>query len=234
MNISRVCLSSIFRRNNIILLPYNSLRTCCFADKYTERRIEQTRPQIRYVSTYEVKDVQKEDSTIKRILNKIPFFNIEKLRAKAVAYILYESIADQINYVAIFDEFDLPDTFYSWFVITELYIWMLSARMMAEDTLGRHVRNGLVEAFWLDVAQRVKKLGAGSTAIVKQQVSELSEQLQAAFLAYDEGLQSDDTVLAGALWRRFYKGREVVLLDNMSKEQIFKEKSIRWEPIINK
>lgn len=34
---------------------------------------------------------------------------------------------------------------------------------------------------------------------------ELSEQFQAALIAYDEGLQSDDIVLAGALWRRFYQ-----------------------------
>lgn len=40
---------------------------------------------------------------------------------------------------------------------------------------------------------------------MKQQVFELSEQLQAALLSYDEGLQSSDTVLAGALWRRFYQ-----------------------------
>lgn len=77
----------------------------------------------------------------------------------AAAYLLYEGIADQINYVEIFEELSLPDTFYSWFVVTELYIWMLSVRAMAEGIDGRHLRNGLVEAFWLDVAQRVKKLG---------------------------------------------------------------------------
>lgn len=40
---------------------------------------------------------------------------------------------------------------------------------------------------------------------MKAQIQELSEQLQAAFIAYDEGLQSDDTVLAGAIWRRIYQ-----------------------------
>lgn len=46
-------------------------------------------------------------------------------------------------------------------------------------------------------------------ADIKQQISEMSEQLQAAFIGYDEGLQSDDIVLAGALWRRMY-GMETV------------------------
>lgn len=40
------------------------------------------------------------------------------------------------------------------------------------------------------------------------QIHELSEQLQAAFIGYDEGMQSDDIVLAGALWRRMYQMEE--------------------------
>lgn len=36
---------------------------------------------------------------------------------------------------------------------------MLSTRVMAEGDFGRIIRNGMVEALWNDVAQRVKKLG---------------------------------------------------------------------------
>lgn len=36
------------------------------------------------------------------------------------------------------------------------------------------------------------------------QIDELSKQFQAALVAYDEGLQSNDKVLASALWRRFF------------------------------
>ncbi|KAJ8971572.1 hypothetical protein NQ314_000626, partial [Rhamnusium bicolor] len=133
----------------------------------------------------------------------------EILRVRASAYILYEGIADTVNYIGFFDEFDLPDTFYSWFVVTELYIWMLSVRAMAEEEEGKLLRNYLVEALWFDVAQRVKKLGAGNPAVMREQISELSEQLQAALIAYDEGLQSSDVVLAGALWRRFYQSETV-------------------------
>lgn len=37
-----------------------------------------------------------------------------------------------------------------------------------------------------------------------QQIRELSEQFNAAVIGYDEGIQSNDRVLAGALWRRFF------------------------------
>ncbi|ENN82983.1 hypothetical protein YQE_00654, partial [Dendroctonus ponderosae] len=63
---------------------------------------------------------------------------------------------------------------------------MLCARAMAEGDLGQLIRNSIVEALWVDVARRTKQLGA-------------------TFIAYDEGIQSDDIVLAGAVWRRLYQ-----------------------------
>lgn len=45
-------------------------------------------------------------------------------------------------------------------------------------------------------------------------MTELSEQFQAALVAYDEGL-SDDKVLAAAVWRRFY-----TLADDVKPEHI--------------
>ncbi|KOB51904.1 Ubiquinol-cytochrome c reductase complex chaperone CBP3-like protein, partial [Operophtera brumata] len=32
-----------------------------------------------------------------------------------------------------FEKLELPDTFASWFIITELHVWMLMVRYMAED-----------------------------------------------------------------------------------------------------
>jgi cytochrome b pre-mRNA-processing protein 3 len=52
----------------------------------------------------------------------------------------------------------MPDTFNSWFLVTELHVWMLMVRAMAEGDEGRFVRNNIVEAMWEDVITRVKKL----------------------------------------------------------------------------
>lgn len=72
---------------------------------------------------------------------------------------MYESIVDGINYANFFEEFALPDTFYSWFAVTELHLWMLSVRAMAEGDDGRFVRNCIAQALWSDVGLRIKKLG---------------------------------------------------------------------------
>lgn len=47
-------------------------------------------------------------------------------------------------------------------------------------------------------------LQAENVSSARAQIKVLSEEFQAALLGYDEGLLSDDIVLAGALWRRFF------------------------------
>lgn len=77
--------------------------------------------------------------------------------------LLYESVADKINYLIFFKDFGLPNTFNSWFLVTELHVWMLLVRAMAEGAEtgddGRFLRNCVVEAMWGDVNSRGKKLG---------------------------------------------------------------------------
>lgn len=76
---------------------------------------------------------------------------------------LYESVADRIDYMYFFETFKLPNTFNTWFLITELHVWMLLLRAMAEGAEsngdGRFLRNCIVEAMWNDVNMRATKLG---------------------------------------------------------------------------
>lgn len=51
--------------------------------------------------------------------------------------------------------------------------------------------------------KKIAYFQGANPAIARKQVSELSEQFQAALVSYDEGL-SDDKLLAAAIWRRFY------------------------------
>lgn len=80
-------------------------------------------------------------------------------RLKVSGYILYENVADGVRYDQFFGQFSLPDTFFSWFLITELHVWMLLVRTMNEGDDGRFARNCVVEAMWQDVSMRAKKLG---------------------------------------------------------------------------
>lgn len=129
------------------------------------------------------KQTSEDGSILKRVLTKVGFTPNTKAvstvqiensstklsrlhplqRLKVTSHLLYESVADKINYVAFFRHFNLPNTFNSWFLVTELHVWLLMMRSMAEGSEagedGRFLRNCIVEAMWGDVNTRAKKLG---------------------------------------------------------------------------
>lgn len=164
---------------------------------------------------------------------------------------LYENVADRINYYEFFEVFDLPDTFNSWFLVTELHCWLLLTRVMQEGPEsgqdGRFMRNCIVETMWADVQTRAKKLSADNPSASRQQVAILAEQFQATLINYDEGLMSDDKILANALWRRFfemkvedysklerlvkYVRKTTLQLEDMTRDEIVNRPQIEWSKI---
>lgn len=165
--------------------------------------------------------------------------------------LLYENVADKIAYYDFFEEFNMPDTFNSWFLVTELHCWLILTRVMNEGAEsgedGRFLRNCLVESMWADVQLRAKKISADNPSASRRQVAILAEQFQAALIIYDEGLMSDDMILASALWRRFcdmkcddYSKLEKLVsyvrstaqqLDNMTREELLTKPKIEWKTI---
>nr|XP_021187863.2 ubiquinol-cytochrome-c reductase complex assembly factor 1 [Helicoverpa armigera] len=177
--------------------------------------------------TRNLNTVAVEESYVKKFMNAIGWMDQSRTRLKLTGYFLYEGIPENVSYADWFESLELPDTFVSWFTITELHVWLLMVRYMAEDVVlptgdkkkyikgdGHFIRNCIIEALWADVANKIKLLEGANPAIARKQVSELSEQFQAALVAYDEGL-SDDKVLAAAIWRRFYS-----LSDDVKAEHI--------------
>ncbi|XP_059614314.1 ubiquinol-cytochrome-c reductase complex assembly factor 1 [Phlebotomus argentipes] len=172
-------------------------------------------------------------------------------KLRICSYLLYESIVDKLNYLEFFRRFDLPDTFNSWFLVTELHVWMVLVRAMGEGAEkgenGRFLRNSIVEAMWSDVNMRARKLDPRNPAGAKKQIGALAEQFQAALINYDEGLMGDDKVLAGALWRRFfekecpsfemlealvkYVRENVRELDSLSHDDFVQKQRIQWQNV---
>ena len=82
-------------------------------------------------------------------------------------------------------EFDIPDNFRGWFVVTELHVWMLSCRAMKEGPEGKHLRDQLLHKMWADTGERLKALDIGYSKRKESLVS-LGEQFRAAIFLYDE------------------------------------------------
>ncbi|XP_040175866.1 ubiquinol-cytochrome-c reductase complex assembly factor 1 [Anopheles arabiensis] len=199
-----------------------------------------------------VHDVESKDGFLKRFIKKMGWIDNSATRLRVSSCLLYESVVDHINYSQFFEYFNMPDTFNTWFLITELHVWMLLVRSMAEGdekgAAGRFMRNCIVETMWNDVTTRAKQLTMDNPSAVRPQIQQLSEQFQAALISYDEGISYDDKALAAALWRRFLGGRcddyeklellvgyvrkQVSMLDQLSRYDFAIKPAIKWAPLV--
>lgn len=185
---------------------------------------------------------------LKRFIKKMGWLDHSQSKLKRSGFLLYESACGNALTSDFFQVCDLPDTFYSFFVVTEIHVWMLMARLMAEGEEGRFTRNAMVEAMWQDCEQRSKKLGAATLSVRQEQIQNLGSSFQAALFSYDEGLMTSDCVLASALWRRLFARqcddperlecvihfirRQMALLDTMTRDDLLLECKVVWVPLL--
>jgi cytochrome b pre-mRNA-processing protein 3 len=100
---------------------------------------------------------------------------------------------------------ELPETFQTWFLITQLHVWMFIVRLKGEDSNGKSLSQALLDCFFDDIEDHIRFNGITSNSLISRNMKELLSQLYGINLAYDEGLSSgNDTVLAAALWRNLF------------------------------
>ncbi|XP_028045771.1 ubiquinol-cytochrome-c reductase complex assembly factor 1 isoform X2 [Monomorium pharaonis] len=155
-------------------------------------------------STPAAKSIRPRIGRLERTLKKWGILDLQKYRNMHLGYNVYEHVIGQVDYPFFFKHFNLPDTLFSWFLVTELHVWMIMVRYMADEQDGKVVRNNAVSAMWDDTKARIENLGQVKNSVKQKQIKEISYQFNAAIIGYDEGIQADDKTLAGALWRRFF------------------------------
>lgn len=148
---------------------------------------------------------------------------------------LYEKAVEEVDFPLFVTKFNMPNTFLSWFIVTEMHVYMLLVRAMAEEEQAKVLRNSIVRQMYVDVGQRGKMLSGASSKAVRRQLQELYEQFNYNMLAYSEGMV-DDKVLASAIWARFFGGKsdkydDIELLVKYMRENVRSSLPIRRERI---
>ncbi|KAK5664120.1 hypothetical protein OQA88_335 [Cercophora sp. LCS_1] len=108
--------------------------------------------------------------------------------------------------------FGLPPTFSTWAHVSMLHMYLIVARLRAcEEATYKEWHKQLLDHFF-HAAEA--KMGVAheltSSSIRQRYLKDLFVQWRGLLLAYDEGLVKGDAVLASAVWRNLYKGREDV------------------------
>jgi len=126
------------------------------------------------------------------------------------AYRLYLCIQYQVEYDKFFEKLAMPDVMYSFCLITFMHVWLVSVALMQYGRSGVFVRRQLVANMWKDIETRGSKLNATMKREDKKNTYQhLNDIFRAHMFGFDEGLLSDDTILAGAVWRHLMEMREI-------------------------
>jgi len=196
--------------------------------------------------------VQRTENWFKRKYNELKIeYNSYKNRmderqVQASGAILSSFCIQAVDTKEFFEYFDLPDTFRSWFLVSELHVYMMCNRLMVGQLHdASRVKTVLMKALWEDVMERIKLLADIPAKKRKENIMDLNFEFQAALMMYDCALlNNDDKEIAAALWRRFfleesldpprlelllkYVRLNMVMLDNISLEDLLVGKGIKW------
>jgi cytochrome b pre-mRNA-processing protein 3 len=93
-----------------------------------------------------------------------------------------------------------------------LHLYLIFARVRNLDPDAAHMwQKQLVDHFFFDAEEKMDvNHGISSRALRHRFLKDLFVQWRGLLAAYDEGVYKGDVVLASAVWRNVYKGREDV------------------------
>ncbi|GAB1603032.1 ubiquinol-cytochrome-c reductase complex assembly factor 1-like [Argonauta hians] len=130
-----------------------------------------------------------------------------KYRLQKSAFCMYMCCTEVPDYIELINDFQLDDTYLSWFLVAELHAWLMLSRLSQGQQEGAFVRQAFVKAFWADVKKRTSKVDG--SMIKQDEIHDLVFHFNAALFSYDEGLLSNDKVLASALWRNLFESKHI-------------------------
>jgi len=189
--------STYFLSNNDILDTPRHVRYACFTSSA--------------ISNIDTSDASDKPNIFQKLYRKVipDKLSVSKSTLYKSGATLSACCTHEVDLESFFEVFDMPDTYYSWWLITELHAWMLSVRLSVGNTKeGLYCRNQLITTLYTDMDERAKKVADMDRSSRLNVVWDLAEEFKFAMLIYDLGLAGSDVDMANSIWRRFFLGKE--------------------------
>ncbi|CAM1505397.1 Fc.00g110340.m01.CDS01 [Cosmosporella sp. VM-42] len=106
--------------------------------------------------------------------------------------------------------FKLPPTFSTWSHVTMLHLYLINTRLRCFDREVFHNwQHQLTDHFFFECEKKMHiDHHITSSALRQRYLKDIFVQWRGLLLAYDEGLIKGDAILASAVWRNLFKGKE--------------------------
>lgn len=141
---------------------------------------------------------------LRHIMLKLLLFYSKQSRSIRGANAAYRRIISQVDKPAIYDVFNLENTFKTTFSLLVLHMWLFLHRLKEEGKEGAEFGQYLYEIYNHDLEMRVSK--AGVNLLLTKWMKELEKIFYGNIVAYDDALKPDakHDELANALWRNIF------------------------------
>ncbi|KAJ1921642.1 Ubiquinol cytochrome-c reductase assembly protein Cbp3 [Tieghemiomyces parasiticus] len=166
------------------------------------------------------------NKTLTRIIGKLFSSYKPRYAAVAISANIYTRCRDLDYRDFYIDTLGLPDTYQTWFSVTQLHVWMMIVRIRNEEN-GRNIQQELVNHFFNDAEGRMHQMGITSGRLINQSLKDLLAHYRGSLLAFDEATVRGDAAMAAALWRNVFKtrvarGQELAYLTKYVRTQLFR------------
>jgi hypothetical protein len=89
-------------------------------------------------------------------------------------------------------------------MVTQLHVWMCQTRLRSEGSDGKIMHASILDHFTTDLELKLSASGLDNVRLFEKSLHTLLSSHYGSVLAYDEGLETSDAVLASALWRQVH------------------------------
>uniref|UniRef100_A0AAQ6AE28 Ubiquinol-cytochrome c chaperone domain-containing protein n=1 Tax=Amphiprion ocellaris TaxID=80972 RepID=A0AAQ6AE28_AMPOC len=162
-------------------------------------------------------------------------------KIKIAALRMYTCCVERVNYDEFFERLNVSHR------VLSSFVRMCLVRMRQEGREGKYMCRYIVHSMWEDVEQRSKIMGIDAIHR-KEAMKAMTETFYAAIFGYDEGIMSDDCVLAAALWRNLfsrqcedpkqlelmveYVRKQMQFIDALDGDDLLLTGEVKWRPLV--
>ncbi|XP_020690889.1 ubiquinol-cytochrome-c reductase complex assembly factor 1 [Dendrobium catenatum] len=141
---------------------------------------------------------------LRHIMLKLLLFYSKQSRSIRGANAVYRRIISQVDKPAIYDVFNLENTFRTTFSLLVLHMWLFLRRLKEEGKEGAEFGQYLYEIYNHDLEMRVSK--AGVNLLLTKWMKELEKIFYGNIVVYDDAMKPDakHDELANAIWRNIF------------------------------
>jgi cytochrome b pre-mRNA-processing protein 3 len=120
----------------------------------------------------------------------------------------------------------IPQSFQSWFAVTQMHLWMAQSRLRVassnssdnkeDQQMAKALDGALIDHFTTDIEMKLHQCKVDNVKVFDRYFYQLMSQHYGHSIAYDEGYETGDPVLASALWRNAYSMDKSVRPKNLA------------------